>query len=203
MPCKKSVTTSSGTFTHSETEMTRCEAKKYCRDNGAILAPITTQEDKDAVLGMLDRDCGWKSFYDSYYHIGLDVYPCGDQQERVFTNGIVYDKDVHGPLYDDLGLPGDKCPYAALMYYTSNPLTISAEDPHCIPPRLRAICLDEKTAASSPLAQDRVDYIKLDFTESVAVFGGIFCAFIGVLAFAAEMYRRNKNMRNKRSDLEN
>ena len=27
---------------------------------------------------------------ETFYHIGLDVYPCGDKQECVFTNGAEY-----------------------------------------------------------------------------------------------------------------
>ena len=66
MSCKTSITTSSGTFSFSEKVMSRCEAKKYCRDKDAILAPITTQEDKDAVKKMLDSDCSlWTQYSDS------------------------------------------------------------------------------------------------------------------------------------------
>ena len=198
MSCTKSITTSSGTFSYSDTTMTRCEAKKYCRDEGKILAPITTQEDKDAVMKLLDYKCS--KFH--MYHIGLDVHHCGSQQERVFTNGITYDSKTHGKLYDDLGEPKDKCPETFLMYFSSNPLKISANDPNCWPSHYRALCLDQTTAVSSPISQDNSEFVKLNLTQSLAMFGGIFCAFVGVFGFAIKMYKRSKHFETKLYELE-
>ena len=203
MSCKTSITTSSGTFSFSEKVMTKCEAKKYCRDKDAILAPITTQEDKDAVMKMLESDCSvWKQYTDSMYHIGLDVYPCGNQQERVFTNGVVYNKDIHGPLYDDVSETEDKCPWSYMMYFSGSPLKIS-ELRNCIPQPSRALCLKPPAAVSSPITQGNVDYIKLDFNQSVAVFGGMFCFTLGIVVFAAKAYKRSKYLERKLCDLEN
>ena len=195
MSCIKSIKTSSGTFSFSEKEMTRCEAKKYCRERGQILAPITTTEDKEAVLKMLDPDC--VDYYsETFYHIGLDVYPCGDKQERVFTNGVEYNKDVHGHLYDDLSIPNEKCPQAYLDSTDHNPFTIGSKD-HCYPQPRRALCLDQSTAAASSITLNEADHYKVSSTQAVVGMGAFFVIVVGSLAFAAQLYKSKNYWKNK------
>ena len=201
MSCITNTTTSSGTFLFSKGHMTRCEAKKFCREKGGVLAPITTQKDKDAVLEMINPEC-FEHYLDNMYHIGLDVHNCGDQQERVFSNGITYDKNVHGHLYDDLGEPEDKCPETYLMYSSGNPLKISSNDPKCKQSHYRALCLVPPTTESSPVSADESNYVKLNVNYLAAASGGIFCAFLGVFAFAAKMHKRSKLLEEKLFDLE-
>ena len=196
MSCLKNITTSSGTFSFSEIQMTRCEAKTYCRDRGQILAPIMTQEDKDAVLKMLDPNC-LKHYSESFYHIGLDVQPCGDTQERIFTNGIAYSAEAHGHLYDDLSIATDKCPQAYLTSTDIEPLTIGIK-PNCYPQKHRALCLDQSTAKASPITQKEADSFKLSSTQGLTAIGGVFCVVVGsLIIFAAKMYKSKKYWENK------
>ena len=201
MSCITNTTTSSGTFLFSKGHMTRCEAKKFCREKGGVLAPITTQEDKDAVLEMINPEC-FEHYLDNMYHIGLDVYNCGDQQERVFSNGIIYDKNVHGHLYDDLGEPDDKCPETFMMYSSANPLTIGSKGSNCYPSHYRALCLIPPASDSSPINQDESAYIKLSFNQSLAVAGGMLCFVVVNSVFAARVYKRSKEVQKKLCDLE-
>ena len=196
MPCSFSTTTSSGTFTITNKEMTRCEAKKYCRERNQILAPITTQEDKDAILNLIDPSCQIHKG-DKFYHIGLEVTPCGKTQERIFSNGIVYDKDIHGKLYDDLSKPEDKCPDAYLMYYDDNPFTIGTL-PNCYQQYQRVICLDETTATASPFSQEKTSLVHNNSTQVFLTVGRMFCAIIGIIGFAtAQIYKRKVNWKRK------
>ena len=55
--CKTEVTTNSGTFTFYSESVPRCRAEILCAEKGAILAPLTNQEDIDAVRGILDWNC--------------------------------------------------------------------------------------------------------------------------------------------------
>ena len=198
MSCIKSITTSSGTFSFSEKEMTRCEAKKYCRDKGQILAPIMTQEDKDAVLEMLDPNCV-DYFSETFYHIGLDVYPCGDKQYRVFTNGVEYKKDVHGHIYDDFSNVDDKCPFAYVDSTDENPVTIGAK-PNCYPQKQRALCLDQSTASASEITQNEADHYKVSSTQAVVAIGGFFFVVVGCLFVIVKLYKSKNYWKNKFHD---
>ena len=191
MACSMSTTTSSGTFTIIHDEMTRCEAKKYCRERGQILAPVTNQEDKDAILKLIDPEHCQVHRGDLFYHIGLEVTPCGKTQDRVFSNGVIYDHSVHGKLYDDLSPPTEICPDAYLDYETPNPFTIGSL-PMCHPQRQRFICLDQSTAAASPVTQAKSKSVQLA-VETCAALGMLVCTVIGVLAFTtAKFYKRTK-----------
>ena len=201
MSCPKSVTTSSGTFSFSKERMTRCEAKKYCRERGQILAPITTQEDKDAVLSMFHHTC-LNNYKESFYHIGLDVYPCGATQERIFTNGVKYNADIHGPLYDDLGEVADKCPQAYLASVSWNPFTISTK-PNCYPQKHRALCLDQSTATASGITQNEADHYKVSTTQALVGIGGVLFVVFGSVMFSVKMYKSREKLRKENLSLRN
>ena len=189
MACSMSTTTSSGTFTVVNKEMTRCEAKKYCREKGQILAPVTNQEDKDAILKLIGAKHCKIDRGNMFYHIGLDVTPCGETQERIFSNGVFYDRSVHGKLYDDMSPPSEICPDAYLDYEDSNPFTIGSL-PRCHPQRQKFICLDQSTAAASPVTQEKSKSVQLA-AETCAVLGML----IGVLVFStAKFYKRTKDL---------
>ena len=84
MPCSNKVTTASGTFTAYNDLMTHCRAKKFCKEKGQILAPVTNQKDVDALKKMLDHSC--PMHYGVYnYHIGLDVNQCGVDEGFYYT----------------------------------------------------------------------------------------------------------------------
>ena len=188
MPCSNKVTTASGTFTAYNSQMSRCEAKKFCEKKNHILAPITNKADKDAVLKMLNpEECpmhGGKLTY----HIGLDVSYCGESQERVFSNGVKYDDKIHGPLYTDASLPSDKCPFAYLVSVTNMNLVIGIK-PGCNIQKTKVLCLDQTTAAASPLVQKKDDFYKFSSTNILIGVGAI-CTVFGCLVIATvKVYR--------------
>ena len=195
MSCPKKVTTSSGIFSFSERQMTRCEAKKYCRKRGQILAPITTQEDKDAVLTMFKDKC-FNNYSESFYHIGLDVFPCGATQERLFTNGDKYDASLHGHLYDDLGEAGDKCPQSYLASLSYNPFTIGTKR-NCYPQEHRALCLDQSTATASGITQKEANLFKVSTTQALIGIGGGFMVVFGSIIFSVKMYKSKEKLRKE------
>ena len=197
MPCSKKVTTSSGTFTAYNDEMSHCRAKSYCEKKGQILAPVTNQKDADALVEMLDHSCpqhgGTKE-----YHIGLDINNCGTTEKRVFTNGVKYDKAVHEPLYFDYSKSDVDCPLAYLDCISPFPLIIG-NVPECYPQKMRVICLDQSTATPSPIVQDNSDSFAV--TQSLSVIGSI-CVAVGSIAFAAMMYKSKKDLEKKLYELQ-
>ena len=203
MSCPKSVTTSSGTFSFSEKQMTRCEAKKYCRERGQILAPITTQEDKDAVLTMFNDKC-FNHYSESFYHIGLDVFPCGDTQERVFTNGVKYDAIIHGHLYADYGKPDHKCPqsYLKSLSLIRTPFIIGTK-PNCFPQKHRALCLDQSTATASAVTKKKTENFEVSPTKVLVGTGGIFIVFIGSILLVVKLYKSKEKLRKENILLRN
>ena len=102
--CTTQVTTPSGRFTFHEQRMSICEAKKFCAEKNEILAPITNEEDSLAIARTIregDHEGCWFHDFQRFF-IGLDVTPCGKgKQERVFTNGEVWNPEVHDKLYAD------------------------------------------------------------------------------------------------------
>ena len=191
MDCGFSTTTSSGTFTAYNKKLTKCEAKKFCRDKGHILAPITTQEDKTAVLKLLDTRCD-EHKGGEFYLVGLDITPCGESQDRTFSNGLNYVESVHGKLYEDYNTPDTKCPTAVANSIVKT-LEIGME-PHCISQRMRFLCLDQSTAVASPIAKEDGQYIKLSITQATIAAGGIFVAFMCLSVATAKFYRQKTKL---------
>ena len=118
--CRTQVVTSTGKFTFHKEKLSMCEAKKFCAGKGEILAPITNEEDFAAVHKLLRAGCHegcWLCERESYF-IGLDITPCGQggKQDRVFTNGVVWDRDVHGKLYlDNVNSWHEPCVFAGVL----------------------------------------------------------------------------------------
>ena len=202
--CGYTTKTSSGTFTVYNQLLDRCSAKKFCEKKGHILAPITTTEDKEAVWDLLNIFCKIHQGV-RYYHIGLDITPrlgCGGGQDRVFTNGVKYDKDIHGHLYDDTYITTEsKCPLAYMHYFfLKNDLIIGTKTDckyNGEPEPMKFLCLDQSTATSSPVTQDNADYFKLNTTQALAAVGGIVCV-VGSLAFAtAKFYKLSKMLKKE------
>ena len=192
MHCSNKVTTSSGTFTAYNDKMSRCEAKKFCQNKGHILAPITNQEDKDAVIKMLYPGCPQHRGPMYHYHIGLDVSYCGKSQDRVFTNGVKYNDKIHGRFYTDTSSPDDKCPMAYLVSRVKS--VVIGVEPYCNPQKIKVLCLDQSTA--SPLVQDNTDFsVPLISTNVFVGVGGLFVV-VGCLVFA-KMYSYIRYLENK------
>ena len=145
--CATEVNTPSGRFTFHKDRMSVCEAKKFCAQRGEILAPITNQADFDAlhkaVVEGNNPSCPFHYMDIMLYSIGLDITPCGKgKQDRIFTNGVAWDNDVHGKLYYDYG--GNKnCLFAVMdNQYISKP-AIYSYGSECYQTTQRVICLKE------------------------------------------------------------
>ena len=195
MDCKYSTTTASGTFTVYNQMLHKCTATKFCKEKGHILAPITTLEDKEALTKLLHPDCDIHKGV-RHYHIGLDITPCGETQDRVFSNGVIYDKNVHGHLYDDFNTPKTTCPLAYIHYlYYTNRLVIGAKN-GCRQQPMKVICLDQSTATAQPIVKND-DYLKLSQTQTLVAVGGVFFV-VGCLVLAvAKLYRQNKVLKKE------
>ena len=187
-----SLSTSSGTFTVYHKKLTKCEAKKFCRDKGHILAPVTTKQDKDALLELLHPTCE-EHYGATTYLLGLDITPCGKTQDRVFTNGLAYDKNTHGRLYEDYNTPDSKCPIVYLQNIAE--MLIIGHEPQCISQKSRFFCLDQSTA--SPIVKEVDQGIKMSTTEATLAASGVLAAF-GCLALAtAKIYKQKKKFENE------
>ena len=152
--CATEVTTPTGKFTFHDQGVTVCEAKKICASKGEILAPITNRADFDALYRVTQAgnhpSCPFH--YGAFpYSIGLDVTPCGKgKQDRVFTNGVVWNDTVHGQLYSEG--PDSRtspCVHASLRTFENKPHVYSYGY-FCRHSWPRFICLKE--ASPSELA---------------------------------------------------
>ena len=130
MVCNNSVTTPRGKFTLYTEEVTRCEAKRKCKQRGKILAPITTQHDFDKIRALQENnevsyECayGFGHFYE--YHIGLDVKNVGGKLIKEFEDGTKWDDCEMNGLYKQHGTP--KCPIARYITLRNYPLSINSE----------------------------------------------------------------------------
>ena len=79
---------------------------------------------------------GWQE-----YLIGLDVTPCGKgKQDRVFTNGVVWNEAVHGKLYiDTADSLNEPCVFASYSVEYSKPTL--GRWPDCRQGTFKFICL--------------------------------------------------------------
>ena len=197
MDCGYSVKTSSGTFTVYNQLLDKCAATKFCKKKGHILAPIVNDEDKTAIIKLIDPNCDIHKGV-RHYHIGLDITPCGGGQDRVFSNGVIYDKNVHGHLYDDTFITAqEKCPLAYMHYlFTTNYLLIGYKN-NCEPEPMKVICLDQSTATASGISQKKTENFEVSPTQALVGMGGIFIAF-GCLAIATlKFYKQSKMLKTE------
>ena len=143
--CNTEVTTPTGKFTFHFQRMSYCEAKKFCAEKNEILAPITNRNDfdvlKKAVIAGNHPGCQFYNF-DPEYLIGLDITPCGKgKQDRVFTNGEVWNEAVHGKLYlSFFDTWNDPCVFATLDSDYNGP-TLAHWAPNCRQRTIKFICL--------------------------------------------------------------
>ena len=96
------VKTSTGVFTFFDEDVTKGEAIEKCKIINQILAPVTNNEDAQALLKAYDPDnCpihkSWKN-----YHVGLDLFTFDDKVVKIFSNEVIWDDAKHDPLYNDL-----------------------------------------------------------------------------------------------------
>ena len=82
---------------------------------GGILAPITDKTDSDAIVKAI-KSCKYqasKRYLTKY--VGLSISK--DNSHRIFSNGVHFNKDLHGDLYEENNIRPGNCPGAFLMLY--------------------------------------------------------------------------------------
>ena len=140
-----SVTTTSGKFTfYPEKMVTRKEAKKFCKKEGGILAPITNRADLEA-LHKFASGCTNVGIGRSYF-VGLEMI---DPETRWFTNGVVYDEEVHGSFHYVFNSKG-KLPACWDTYFGTYPESVRGMHTNyngpCDPIVNEFICLNPSTS---------------------------------------------------------
>ena len=145
--CAAEVFTPTGRFTFYKERMSVCEAKKFCAEKGEILAPVTNEADYEALLTAAHEgnhpSCPIHYGDLLLYSLGLDITPCGEgKQERIFTNGVVWNDAVHGKLYHDYAGKTSNCAFAQLDTMNDRPGVYDYYD-HCHQTTQRYICLKE------------------------------------------------------------
>ena len=196
MTCLNSVTTSTGKFTLYTDRISRCQAKKRCREMGQILAPIKNRNDLNAIIKLQKNNefserCVFGNGYWRMYHIGLDVMYVGGSLFGEFSDGTKWDDCEMGDLYI-VNRP-HKCPHALYSNLDGAELTIDPENEECNSKTAlaRYICLepaDKKVVSSENLLQQSQG--SGDFNLTAAT-GGV--AFMVVCVFAAVGWIRMKS----------
>ena len=157
--CDTSVTTPTGVFTYYDGDVTHCEAKVACIRKGQILAPVTNQQDLDALLSIADSSNASCVFHNAIisYHLGLDIRKCDGIETRVFSNNIIWNQTEHGPLYLERGHK-TKDVNTAVIYPFENKMGIVKD--YGGRGRRRYICLKPSSSSSlaEPLTQTDLAY---------------------------------------------
>ena len=155
--CIKEITTPSGVFTFYGEKVEKCVARKKCAEKGQILAPIMSTEDAQALLQATDKtSCEFHEYYETY-HIGLDILKtkCGNKEEKIFSNGVVFDEAIHGKVYRELDRHWFDCRYAGFIGFANppqNPLLITTTKCNR---KLRYICLKPANRTAAPLVSEK------------------------------------------------
>ena len=142
-----SVTTSSGKFTFHAYYLSKKEAKKVCKKEGGILAPVTNRADLEA-LHKFAIGCS-NLGYGRYYLVGLEMI---DPETRFFTNGVVYDEEIHGSFHYVYNSKG-KLPACWNTYMGTYPQSVQGMHTNynkdCYPTENKFICLNPATVTPS------------------------------------------------------
>ena len=197
--CPKSITTATGKFTFHTEKVTRCEAKKICKYNGEILAPLTNKEDIDAVRSISKwPQCPELGNADKDFNIGLDVIPCGEnKQDRIFSNGVVWDQAVHGPLYYNSEQYKDPCPQAYFMPFFDNQGLGVFTAYGCRDRKMGFICLKPAASEAEPITAEKSGL----FNGSIVVVGAMMILVVGLVLSHVRTSKKNKKLEEKVKDL--
>ena len=173
--CPTSVTTKSGTFSFHTEEVPSCKAKKICASMGRILAPITNEEDRNAIHSITSQKCGiFKGRRYDAYHVGLDNIVCDNETHRVFTNGVEYNETLHGEFYYIFSRKKKKSNCLASLWATGSPVersqvSVIRMPDTCEDYRRRFICLDPAKAGSSTAEHLKLESFKISEVASSGV----------------------------------
>ena len=193
MPCLKEITTPTGTFIAYNNAVGREEARKICNDNNSILAPIMTQQDKDAVLKLTSRVGCPQNDYWPEYHVGLEVVPSCTNQKKYFSNGRAWDETLHSHLYID----ETTSDYAlAVSVFTpmdgqdSLKIVDCTNDNYCNPFHSRFICFREAQSCASRLVQESKEINFRSLLSFSHLLNFVFAAFF-IATVTRKYYRKN------------
>ena len=196
--CKKKVTTSSGTFYAHNTKRYKCGAERYCKDRGQILAPITTQEDKDAITEMLE-DCGGKNILQSY-NTGLEINMCGGKAHWDFSNGVKWD---HGPLYGGFNVVkkqlanGRRCGRGFFEVAEGGGLGVRTSANCDDKSKMRYICLDPAKPKASALGRGDESGVLFSNFSLTVVFGMLLAVVLVLVCVSVKSYRPIRKLRKE------
>ena len=211
--CNTQVTTPTGKFTFQFQEMSYCEAKKVCAEKNEILAPITNRNDYDVINKAVKSGnfpgCPFHNGWQEYF-LGLDVTPCGKgKQDRVFTNGEVWNEAVHGKLYvDTVDSWNQPCVFSSYSVDFRKP-TIGAWS-RCYQSDFRFICLKPvvpvETKVSSESCNSQSEALKSSGNNhSFFALGMVAClaSVAVVFAFIAVKYfKKYRAVEEKHAEVE-
>ena len=213
--CTTEVITSTGKFTFYSETMSVCEAKKFCGKKGEILAPITNKNDFDELykVTQMGNHPGCPFHYGPYiyYSIGLDVTSCGGKgkQDRVFTNGVVWNNTVHGQLYTDIRDSWNRPCVHALMYNNADKPTVEPYGTFCYQHRYRFLCLkeaDPSVLVASESCGSTSEAVKSDYYEHFFT-AGFICSLVVSGVFFALMaiiyYKKYRAIEQKLDNVKN
>ena len=203
--CSTELVTPTGKFTFHDEEVSICEAKKICAKNGEILAPITNRQDYNAIIKVTKMgnhpSCPFHHG-DQMYFIGLDITPCGKgKQDKVFSNGVVWNEKIHGKLYvDQWESDTSPCAYAEFGSWGSNPW-LSTWGDLCYEKTSRFLCLKpsnpvkvQSNSCGLPEAIKSSD--EQNFTSvAIIAFCGIACVFFAFIA--VKYYKKYRSIEKK------
>ena len=153
------VTTASGTFIIHHEEAGRSEAKKICERENTILAPITNQADKDAIMKLINSsECPAKNMWSDYL-VGLEIAPSCKNKKKIFSNGVEWNDKLHSHLYTDLTTSEYAlavAEFVPIMKDKALRIVDSANDSYCDGWASKFICLREtkKPARARGLIQE-------------------------------------------------
>ena len=168
----------------------RCAAEAKCTELGGILAPFTEKSEYDAVTDAL-MSCEYQHNLHLKY-VGLNI--AKDNSSRVFSNGIEFDYELHGDLYqeNDVTMPDD-CP-SAFFIFDFDKLQIGSEW-NCSEDPSRYICFKpKKNAKSEAITSDVVNT-----NSNLLTVGGL--CLIALVCLVCFLLVKNKKLTSKIAQL--
>ena len=189
------VETDEGAYTivHDDYIRGRCTAEKRCTELDSILAPLTTRSEFEAVVSAV-TSCIHTDKYELYF-VGLSI--SSDNRHRVFSNGVVFDYNLHGDLYRENKVTiGMSCPGAYL-----NPLSTDKLEVYgilgCNDTPGHYVCFKSKSGAKSKaLKSDTVKSHSNLFIFDGSLQFAIICFLLCLVGF---MYTRIKKLKSNNS----
>ena len=200
MSCKSSITTATGTFTAYPEIATKCEAEKFCKERGQILAPFTNDVDMRAVIKMFNDN--YKNGCSTFHSNQLTSYRIGLNFEKtvlgfvpkMFSNGEAWSYKKHKSLYKYKPLRKLACPVAAFhpfykRYEDGDLFHIYEDFKGCeFPQRHGYMCLKPANQAEPLEAANKVESV---LNKDCGILLAVFAAAI-FACFAVFFQRKSK-----------